>query len=41
MSGCQGFSQDEKIGSPKNFGGTKIMWLTDFDMPKNNAVDEF
>ncbi len=29
----QGFSQDEKIGSPKNFLGIKIMRSTNFDVP--------
>ena len=41
MGVMQGFSQDEEIGSPTNFLGTKIMRSTNFDTPKNNAVDEF
>ena len=36
----QGFSQDEKVGSPKNILGPKIMRLANFDVPKNNAVSD-
>ncbi len=34
----QGFSQDEKIGRPEFFWGTKIMWSVNFYVPKYNAV---